>query len=119
MLEAKYTDVTVRLRTPISGTDEFTRARGPLPGIGGIARFYVVPNISITGEVSGFKLPKTNLIKDAAGHYIDFDLYATLNFTRNIGVQAGYRAMDAEYIVRRDTGVFRLKGGYFGVVARY
>ena len=25
--------------------------------IGGIARYYVVPNISITGELSGFKIP--------------------------------------------------------------
>lgn len=118
IIEAKYTDVMVRLRSPASSIDEFTHARGPIPGVGGIVRIYVVPNISITGEITGFKLPK-NLIKDASGHYADFDLYATLNFTRNIGVQGGYRAIDASYIVKSDTGLLNLKGGYFGVVARY
>jgi hypothetical protein len=119
ILEAKYTDVSVRLRSPVESLDEFTRAQGPIPGIGGIVRIYVVPNISITGEVTGFKLPKTTVLKDASGHYVDFDLYATLNFTRNIGVHAGYRAIDAGYVVKADTGLLILKGGYFGVVARY
>ena len=35
-----------------------SRARAaPIPAIGGIGRFYVVPNISVTGEVTGFKIP--------------------------------------------------------------
>jgi hypothetical protein len=115
ILEAKYTDVRVELDTV--GVQEFAQARGPIPALGGIARYYVVPNISITGEVTGFKLPT---IQDRySGHYVDVDVYGTVNFTNNIGVQGGYRSLDMGYLVKQDTGSFVLKGIYFGVVARY
>ena len=52
-------------------------------------------------------------------HYVDFDLYGTVNFTNNIGAQIGYRSLDVGYVVDTDTGAFKLKGIYFGVVARY
>ena len=97
---------------------EFARARAPIPAIGGIGRVYVVPNISITGELTGFKLPK-DLVKDTSAHFIDFDLYGTVNFTNNIGAQFGFRSLDVEYIAETDIGTFKEKGIYFGVVARY
>ena len=66
-------------RTP-SVYEEFARARAPIPAIGAIGRVYVVPNISITGEISGFKLPES-IDEDYRAQYIDFDLYGTVNFT--------------------------------------
>jgi hypothetical protein len=119
-VEAKYTDVQVSLvsASPSLTASEFARAQAPIPALGGIGRVYVVPNISITGEFTGFKLPK-DLVKDASAHYVDFDLYGTVNFTNNIGAQFGYRSLDVGYIVDTDTGTFKLKGIYFGVVARY
>ena len=77
-----------------------------------------MPNISITGEVTGFKLPQS-VFKDKSGHYLDVNVYGTLNFTNNVGVQAGYRALDVGYLVDADTGSFTLKGLFFGLVARY
>ena len=44
---------------------------------------------------------------------------ASMINTNNIGVQGGYRSMDVGYLYKRDTGTFKLKGAYFGVVARY
>jgi hypothetical protein len=117
VIDAKYTDVQILLDASPVAT-EFARARAPIPAIGGIGRVYVVPNISITGELTGFKLPK-DLVKDASAHYVDFDLYGTVNFTNNIGAQFGYRSLDVGYIVDTDSGTFKLKGVYFGVVARY
>jgi hypothetical protein len=114
--ELKYTDVSATLATPI--LNEFDRAQAPIPAIGGIGRYYVVPNISITGEVTGFRLPD-KLVKDASGHYVDVDIYGTLNFSDNIGVKAGYRSMDLGYAFKTDSGTFTLKGLYLGVVARY
>jgi len=129
IVEAKYTDVQIQLATPIGV--EFASARAPIPALGGIGRFYVVPNISITGELTGFKLPE-NLIKDTEAHYVDFDLYGTLNFTNNIGVQVGYRSLDLGIAVQSTviaqcpavsptgtSGCFTLRGPYLGVVARY
>lgn len=114
--ELKYTDVTATLATPL--LNEFDHAQAPIPAIGGIGRYYVVPNISITGEVTGFRLPE-KLVKDASGHYVDVDVYGTLNFSDNIGVKAGYRSMDLGYAFKTDTGTFTLRGLYVGAVLRY
>jgi hypothetical protein len=116
ILEAKYTDVRVELMTPI--LDEFAHATAPIPALGGIVRYYVVPNISVTADVTGFRLPD-NLVKNGSGHYLDFDIYGTLNFTNNIGVQGGYRSLDVGYALKTDTGSFTLKGPYIGAVVRY
>jgi hypothetical protein len=117
VIDAKYTDVSIVLdASPVA--IEFARARAPIPAIGGIGRFYVVPNISITGELTGFKLPK-DLVKDTSAHFIDFDLYGTVNFTNHIGAQIGYRSLDVAYINKSDLGTFKEKGIYFGVVGRY
>jgi len=115
-LQAKYTDVNVQLSSPIA--TEFAHARGPIPAIGGIARVYVVPNISITGEVSAFKIPDS-IDSRYNAHYIDFDLYGTLNFTNNIGVKGGFRSRDVGYLIKSDSGAFTLNGIYFGAVLRY
>jgi hypothetical protein len=116
IMEAKYTDVRAQLSTPL--LVEFTRQRAPIPALGGIARVYVVPNISVTGEVTGFTIP------DSVGgryqaHYVDVDVYGTVNFTDNIGVKGGYRSLDLGYHIKDDSGSFVLKGIYFGAVLRY
>ena len=119
LVEAKYTDVQVQLTAlaakPIA---EFAHAVAPIPAIGGVARYYFVPNISVTAELSGFKLPN-NAIKDTNAHYVDVDVYGTLNFTNNIGAQVGYRSLDVGYLVKTDTGAMTLRGIYAGVVARF
>ncbi len=115
-LEAKYTDVQVQLASPIAS--EFARARGPIPAIGGIGRYYFVPNISVTGELTAFKIPDS--IDDRYNaHYIDLDIYGTVNFTNNIGVKGGYRSRDVGYLIKTDTGSLTLKGIYIGAVVRY
>src|SRR5436305_1934182 len=116
IMEAKYTDVRAQLATPLQV--EFTRQRAPIPALGGIGRVYVVPNISVTGELTYFTIP------DSVGgryraHYTDLDVYGTVNFTNNIGVKGGYRSMDLGYNIKDDTGTFTLKGIYFGAVLRY
>jgi hypothetical protein len=119
ILDTKYTDIHAVLASPID--TERTHARAPIPSIGGIIRYYVVPNISLTGELTGFTLgwlPKS-VIKKNTGHYSDLDVYGTLNVTNNIGVQAGYRAFDLGYSVDVDSGAMTLKGAYFGMVLRY
>lgn len=119
ILDAKYTDVSAALATPI--LSEAARAQAPIPAVGGIGRVYVAPNISITGETTIFNLGwlPESLVEDSQGHYVDIDVYGTVNFTNNIGAQIGYRKFDLGYLVEKDTGSFVLKGLYFGVVARY
>jgi hypothetical protein len=115
-LLAKYTDVQISLASPIA--TEFAHARGPIPALGGIGRFYVVPNISITGEFSAFKIPDS-IDSRYNAHYVDIDIYGTMNFTNNIGVKGGFRSRDVGYLIKSDSGAFTLKGIYFGAVLRY
>ncbi len=117
VVDLKYTDVTATIDSTLTGP-QFTHAQAPIPALGGIFRVYPVPNISITGEVTGFKLPD-DAIKDTKGHYADVDFYGTLNFTDNVGVQAGYRAFDVGYVLKTDNGSFTVRGVWFGIVARY
>ena len=116
IMEAKYTDVRAELNSPFR--QEFSRQRAPIPALGGIARVYVVPNISITGEVTGFVIPDS-IDNRYQAHYVDVDVYGTVNFTDQIGVKAGYRSLDLGYVIKSDTGNFLLKGLYFGAVLRY
>jgi len=115
-LEAKYTDVNVSLTSPIA--TEFAHAQGPIPAIGGIARYYFVPNIAVTGELTAFKIPDS-VDNRYNAHYFDLDLYGTVNFTNNVGVKGGYRSRDVGYLIKTDTGALTLKGIYFGAVLRY
>ena len=117
ILDIKYTDVRVDLNAPQLGLAEFAHARAPIPAIGGIARVYVVPNVAITGEVTGFKLPTVE--NKYAGHYVDVDIYGTFNLTDNIGVKGGWRTLDMGYLAKEDTGSFTLNGLYFAAVLRY
>jgi hypothetical protein len=115
VLQAKATDIQINLRAPI-GTD-FARAQAPIPNIGGIARVYVVPNISITGEFVGLRIPEVDDRYQA--HYFDFDLYGTVNFNDYVGAQLGFRSLDLGYVFEDDHGNFKAKGIYFGGVVRY
>jgi len=113
--QLKVTDIQVNLQAPI-GT-EFARAQAPIPNFGGIARVYVAPNISITGEMVGIRIP--NIDERYQAHYFDFDLYGTVNFNDFVGAQLGFRRVDMGYIFENDHGDFEAKGLYFGGVVRY
>jgi hypothetical protein len=116
LLEAKYTDVQATLSNFLD--TEFARARAPIPAGGLIARVYVVPNISITGEISGIKLPES-IDENYRAKYVDFDLYGSINFTDHFGAQLGYRSFDVFYRVDTDEGSMKMKGPYFGGVVRF
>jgi hypothetical protein len=115
LLEVKYTDVEARLDNVFDR--EFVHARAPIPAIGFIGRGYVVPNVSITGEFSFFKVP--DIDDDYGGNFYDFDIYGTVNFTDNFGAQGGYRSFDVFYKIEDDEGDLNLRGLYFGGVVRF
>jgi hypothetical protein len=116
LLEAKYTDVEATLTNAFDS--EFVRARAPIPAVGFIGRGYVMPNVSITGEFSFFKLPDS-IDEDYEGNFYDFDIYGTVNFSDNFGVQGGYRSFDIFYRIENDEGQLTMKGLYLGGVVRF
>jgi hypothetical protein len=117
LLELKHTDIKASLSNVLVG-EEFVHAQAPIPAIGFIGRGYVVPNISITGEFSFFKLP-SSIDEDYQGRYYDFDLYGSVNFNDHFGAQLGYRSLTVFYKIEEDQGDLKMKGLYFGGVARF
>jgi hypothetical protein len=113
--ELKYTDMSVTLSS--LGVSEFVQKRAPIPALGGIGRVYVHPRVAITGEVTAIKIPT---VEDRySGHYVDVDIYSTVNFSNNVGIQGGYRSLNLGYLMKEDTGAFKLKGIYYGLIARF
>ncbi len=116
VLEAKYTDVSVNMASPV--TTEFASAKAPIPAVGLIGRGYLARNLSVTGEFTMFRLRNGDTDR-YKGSYYDFDIYGTLNFTNNVGAQLGYRSLDVSYTVKEDFGTFKLKGPYVMGVIRF
>ncbi|MEI6669308.1 MAG: hypothetical protein WCP29_14235 [Acidobacteriota bacterium] len=116
VLEAKVTQAQIQLNSIVG--NEFSKAQAPIPAIGAIARVYLAPGISITGEYTYFKLP-TSVVKDITGHYTEYDVYSTINVTNNLGAQAGIRKIDVGVSVTNVTGSAAFSGPYFGGVVRF
>jgi hypothetical protein len=120
LLDVKYTNVDVELETPV--LREFTSQVAPIPTLGVVGRGYIIPNVSITGEVSFFSVPD-NVAEQIGGdgRYIDYDFYGTFNINRYVGAQLGLRSIDVSYTANddRDAGVLNFAGWYFGGVIRY
>jgi hypothetical protein len=117
LFDLKYTDIDVTLATPV--TTEFMKAPAPIPTAGVVGRGYVTSNISITGEMTFFKIPESLGRGEFGGHYVDYDFYGTANFNNHAGAQFGFRSEAVNYYTEGDTGVLDFKGFYFAGVFRF
>lgn len=115
VLDLKQTNVRAALES--AATAEFTQLRASVPAVGGIARVYITPHISVTGELSGMRLP-SGAVEESRGHYVEVDIFGTLNISPRVAAQVGYRALDVETRIDDDAAAFTLRGLYFGVVVR-
>jgi len=115
LIEGRYTQMEATLQSPIN--NEFARAKAPLPALGAVARVYPLRNLSITGEISGFRLP--DIDEDYKANYADIDVYATFNVAHNFGVQAGWRRMNTFLQIEGDTGDIKFQGFWFGGALRF
>ena len=116
ILQAKFIDANVELDSAIG--NEYAHVRAPLPALGAIARVYIARYGSITGEFTGFKLPDS-IDENYGGHDYEWNIYGTVNFSKNFGAQVGWRAHDFAYRVEQDRGSADLSGIYFGGVVRF
>jgi hypothetical protein len=71
-----------------------------------------------TGEFTALKIPDS-INAEYGGHYYEWEVYGTVNFTKNLGAQLGWRAHDLAYLAKLDSGSAKLGGFYFGGTARF
>jgi hypothetical protein len=116
LLEGRYTQMNAELNSPV--VDEFTTAKAPLPALGIVARGYVLPDVALNFELSGFKLPPT-WVKGYEANYYDWDIHGTVNVTNNFGLQAGWRRMTTFLSIKSDLGDVKFQGLWFGAALRY
>ena len=116
VLDAKVTRARIDFESPV--TTEFAEATAPIPTLGVAGRGYIARNVAVGGEITFFKLPGGD-DREYTGSYYDYDYYATLNFTNNVGVTGGYRKLDLDYTVKSDFGSLDLTGLYVLGVVRF
>jgi hypothetical protein len=114
LVDVKMIDTEVKLESLVA--NEFVRVQAPIPGIGGIGRYYFIPNVAASFELSWLHVGE---IDGHSASYIDWDLYGTVNFNPNVGAQVGYRSMDVNYTIESDFGDLVLRGLYFNGVVRF
>jgi hypothetical protein len=117
LVDVKYNKVQAEISSPVLGV-ELAEANAPVPGIGGIARGYFSKNFSVTGEFTMFKM-LDSISEEIDGNFYDFDVYATINLGRNAAAQGGYRSLTVDYLLDEDFGNLKMKGFYFGGLARF
>jgi hypothetical protein len=115
LFEVRTTQLMANLTSTVA--TESTTRRAPLPAIGLVARGYVLPELAVDFEVSGFKIP--HALKAMQGSYYDWDVHGTLNLTNNVGVQVGWRRMTTNLTLDNYTGDLKFQGLWFGGVLRY
>jgi hypothetical protein len=128
LLEARLTQMTARLASPID--TEFTTVRAPLPSVGVVGRAYITPEVALNFEVSGLcglqnssgqfsATCKQTPGAKAQAAYFDWDIYGTVNLTNYVGAQIGWRRMTTLIDIKNDTGNVKFQGFWFGGVVRY
>jgi len=93
--------------------------RIPMPGLGGIARYYATPRVSFIAAYTGYFLPGGDT--STHGHVNDVELYGMINISKYIGIQGGYRFFQAAHRFDSpvNTGNFTIGGGFIGGTFRY
>jgi hypothetical protein len=124
--EVNFNHVVANLAATSSGltASSLTDEKVPFPALGAIARVYPHKAVGITAEWTGFKMPgfianKLTDTDNGAAHMKNFDVSVTGSFTRYFGIQGGYRALSADYLLDDDTGDLEMKGPYFGAMIRF
>ena len=113
--EVKYNQIKASIAATGVGTSAVDTT-APIPAVGVAGGGYLVPRrLSMDFEVSGFKLPQRTTRE---GRFVDYDLHATAHLGP-LGVQAGYRSIDVNYLVDADRGTLKMKGPYVGASLRF
>ena len=119
--DLKYNKVVASIESPTHTSAVTANVKAPVPTVGLIGRAYLGTVASITTEFTGLSLRRkdTDTAAVAEGTFYDFDVYATINLGKHLGIQGGYRSVDVHYIVDDDSGDLKMQGPYVGGTLRF
>ena len=113
--ELKYNRLDASIDSPLLAEAAATEQKAPVPTVGVIGRGFVHEMVSITAEFSGLRVSTSEF----EAKFLDFDINGAVTFGRYIGVQGGFRQVTVDYFIDEDVGDLKLRGPYFGIVARF
>jgi hypothetical protein len=113
--DVKYNNVEASVESPLLASAAAVDTTAAVPTFGGIGRVNVSRMVAVTGEFTGLSINRDEF----EAKFLDVDVYGTVSFGRNVGVQGGYRSVVVDYLVDGDSGDLKMKGPYFGAVVRF
>lgn len=114
--ELKYNQLEASVDSPALARAATTEQQAPIPTVGIAGRGYLGPAVFVGAEFTGLKWERGG---DFDASFYDFDINGGVTFGRHVGVQAGYRSITVDYFIDDDVGDLKLKGPYFGVIAKF
>ncbi|MEQ1897453.1 MAG: hypothetical protein ABL971_08720 [Vicinamibacterales bacterium] len=116
VVEAKLSQIRAHVAAAGAGSIGI-RTNALVPAVGVAGGGVLIPHyLSMSFEVTGMKLPARD---DLQGRYVDWDVRLIGHLGKNLGVQTGYRSIDARYLVDQDRGTLTMKGPYLGAFLRF
>ena len=116
VVEVKYNQIRAHVTAAEIGSTRI-RTNAPVPAVGVAGGGVLIPHyLSMSFEVTGMKLPE---LDDLQGRYVDWDIRLIGHLGKNLGVQTGYRSIDARYVVDQNGGTLTMKGPYLGAFLRF
>lgn len=113
--DLKYNRVKASIESPALTSAATTDVTAPVPTFGVVGRGYLGQAASVTAEFTGLSISRDTF----EGKFYDFDVYGTVHLGKFLGVQGGYRSVDAHYLVDGDSGDLKMTGPYIGGVLRF
>jgi hypothetical protein len=128
LFEARMTRLDASLSSSVLGG--VTSGSAILPSIGIVGRAYVVPRVAMNFEFSGFcalhspggefaMKCKPDANPDYQATYFDWNIYGTVNLSRYVGAQVGWRRQTTTLDFGTDRGALAFQGFWLGGVVRY
>jgi hypothetical protein len=115
LVEVRHTKMNAKVASPL--VTEYTEQQAPLPALGGVGRIYVLREVAINFEMTGFRVP--DIDSDYKAHYYDWDLNTTVNVSNNVGLQVGWRQQTTFLTIKNDVGSLEFRGLWLGAALRY
>jgi hypothetical protein len=117
IVDVDRTNITLRLTS--AAADEAAPSSVPtLPAFGGVARFAIADWLTVSGELTGIKVPDRK-DEEYGGHFANLEAGGLVRLAHHLGVHVGVRSINIRHLGESDTGTMRMTGAVVNLVIGY